>query len=239
MRLAELQRTMLATILDPAQPAQTELHVHHTHFWTRMSEFVSNWQPLLARLLGPDELTQLVRRYVVAHPPSSVLATDVANRLADFLAVTHPWSAMPIVAALAAYDRRRALLFAVAEEVTVTAAKLAAIDPAVLAPVRFRLKQQTALVAAPYRFDARHIEQLDRATPLDAEPSYRLLYVARRRHALLELDHRTYRAYEPLVDGITLGALADHLRGLGFTDDERAAFRDHLLATELLVAIRG
>ena len=137
MRLADLQRQFQAAILDPSAPRSADglaltipgrLRVHHAHFWTRMREFVGNWQPLLARFLGAEEMDQVVRRYIAAHPPRTVVAAGVCAQLADFLRTAEPWSAWPIVGELAAIDYRRALIRASAEEATVTKARLAAIE---------------------------------------------------------------------------------------------------------------
>jgi hypothetical protein len=246
MRLAEFQRRFQAAVLRTGAPGSVDglaltppgrVRIHHSHFWTRMDEFIGNWQPLVARFLGAEEMKQLVRRYIAAHPPRTVVASGVCAELADFLRTTEPWSAWPIVGELAAFDYRRALLRAAAEESTATRAMLAAIDPAVLAPIRFRLKQRAALIAARFRFDLSRLEQLPRATPLDARPVHRLVHLTERRYATIDLDPRSFHAFEPLIEGIALPALDDHLAGLGFDERERRVFRDHLLDNDLLVAI--
>lgn len=248
MRLADLQRRFQAAILDPSAPGRVDglaltipgrLRVHHSHFWTRMSEFIGNWQPLLARYLGADEMDQLVRRYIAAHPPRTVTAADVCAQLAGFLRTAAPWSAWPIVGELAAIDYRRALIRANPEESTVTKARLAAIDPAVIASIRFRLKHRSALMTSMFQLDVSRLHLLARATPLDARPVYQLVHMAGRRYATIELDQRSVRAFEPLVEGMTMSALDEHLAGLGFDDHERRRFLDHVLDNDLLVAIRA
>jgi hypothetical protein len=247
VRLAEFQRQFQAAILDPSAPGSVDglgltipgrVRVHHSHFWTRMGEFIGNWQPLLARLLGAEEMDRLVRRYIAAHPPRTVVATGVCAQLADFLRTAEPWSAWPIIAELAAFDYRRALIRASAEEATVTKARLAAIDPAVIASIRFRLKQRSALMTSMFRLDISRLHLLARDTPLDVRPVYRLVHMTGRRYAAIELDQRSVRAFEPLVEGMTMSALDEHLAGLGFDEGERRRFLDHVLDNDLLVAIR-
>jgi hypothetical protein len=203
-----------------------------------MNEFIANWQPLLAKFLGAEEMAQLVRRYIAAHPPRTVVASGVCAQLAEFLRIAAPWSAWPVVGELAAIDYRRALIRASAEEATVTRVRLAAIDPAVLASVRFRLKQRSALIASRLQLDIPRLHLLARETPLDARPAYRLVHMTGRRYAAIELDPRSFRAFEPLVAGMTLSALDAHLAGLGFDERERQRFVDHVLDGDLLVAIR-
>lgn len=248
MRLAELQRRFQAAILDPSAPGTVDglgltlpgrVRVHHSHFWARVGEFIASWQPMLARFLAAEEMDSLVRAYVAAHPPRTVVAWGVAAQLADFLRTAPPWSAWPIVGELAAFDYRRALIRAGAEEATVTRARLAAIDPAVSAAIRVRLKQRSALIASRFRFDASRLHLLARDTPLDAHPVHRLVHLTGRRYATIELDPRSVRAFELLVEGTTMSALDDHLAGLGFDDRERRRFVDHVLDGDLLVAIRG
>jgi hypothetical protein len=202
-----------------------------------MGEFVANWQPLLAKFLGAEEMDQLVRRYIAAHPPRTVVAAGVCAELADFLRTAEPWSAWPIVGELAAFDYRRALIRAGVEESTVTKARLAAIDPAAIASIRFRLKQRSALMTSMFRIDIPRLHLLARETPLDARPVHRLVHMNGRRYAMIELDERSARAFEPLVEGMTMSGLDEHLAGLGFLDRERRRFVDHLLENDLLVAI--
>jgi putative DNA-binding protein len=247
VRLADFQRQFQAAILDPGAPGRVELglrfpgrvRVHHSHFWTRMREFIANWQPLLTKYLGAQEMDmdQVVRRYVAAHPPQTVVAWGVAAQLADFLRTAEPWSAWPIVGELAAIDYRRALIRAAAEEATVTRAQLDAIDPAAIAAIRFRLKQRSAVLVSRFRFDFSRLHLLARETPLDARPAHRLVHLTGRRYATLELDPRSVRAFEPLASGIALPALDDHLSSLGYDDPERRRFVDHVLDSDLLVAI--
>lgn len=247
MRLADFQRQFQAAILEPGAPGSVaglaltipgRVRVHHSHFWTRMGEFIGNWQPLLARFLGAEEMDQLVRRYIAAQPPRTVVATGVCAQLADFVRSAEPWSAWPVVGELAAIDYRRALIRASAEEATVTRAMLAAIDPAVIASVRFRLKQRAALMTSMFQFDFSRLHLLARETPLDARPVHRLVHLTGRRYATIDLDPRSLRAFEPLVEGMTLSAHEAHLAGLGFDDRERRRFLDHALDNDLLVAIR-
>jgi hypothetical protein len=179
----------------------------------------------------------VVRRYIAAHPPQTVVAWGVAAQLADFLRTAEPWSAWPIVGELAAYDYRRALIRAGAEEATVNRARLAAIDPVVIAPIRFRLKQRSAVLTSRFRFDFSRLHLLARDTPLDARPGYRLVHLTGRRYATIELDPRSVRAFEPLAVGMTMAALDDHLASLGYDDRERRRFVDHVLDNDLLVAI--
>jgi hypothetical protein len=83
------------------------------------------------------------------------------------------------------------------------------------------------------------VHLLARETPLDLRPVYRLVHLTGRRYATLELDPRSIRAFEPLVEGMTLPALDDHLTSLGFDDRERRRFVDHVVDGDLLVAIRA
>ncbi len=248
MRLADFQRRFQAAILDPSAPGSVDglavtlparVRIHHSHFWTRMSELIGNWQPLLARFLGAEEMARVVRRYIAAQPPRTVAVASVCAQLADFLRTAEPWSAWPIVGELAAIDYRRALLRAHAEESTITKAMLAAIDPDAIASIRFRLKQRSVLMTSRFQLDVSRLHLLPRETPLDARPVYQLVHMTGRRYATIELDPRSHRAFAPLVEGMTLSALDEHLAGLGFDDRERPRFVDHLLENDLLVAIRA
>jgi hypothetical protein len=196
-----------------------------------MRDFVAARHPLLAKLLGQPELVELVRRYIVAHPPDSCVATKVGARLARFLAASEPWCAQPILSELAAFDFLRSGAAISAEEPTVSRAELAEPD------VTFRLKKRTALAITRFKFHAVPLTQLSRATPLDEHPTYVLVHMANRRTMTNEIDHRSYLAFELLAAGGTLRAVSESLHELALTDLEIESFLARCADADLLVAV--
>jgi len=220
MRLAEVQEHMQAAILDPRH-ADPRLRVHHSHFWHRMRSFVAQRHPVLGRFLGDTELRDVVERFIVACPPRTCVALEVAGPLAQFLTTADPWRADPIIAELAAYDYQRTAPALAAEEVVATRADLTD-------DIAVRLNKRSALVTTRYKFHAIQLTPLHRATPLDDQPTYLLVHMAGRRTLTTELDHRSWLAFEQLRAGCTVRTL-------------REAWGEHFFATcvdqQLLVAI--
>jgi hypothetical protein len=228
---------MQATILDPVLAASDQrFRTHHSHFWHRMRDFVALRHPQLAKWIGEPELLEIVRRYVVTHPPDTCVASKVGARLARFLTTTEPWSAHPIIAELAAYDFQRSGAASNAEEATVTREQIAEAEPRARTTVMLRLKKRTALVTARFRFHAVPLAKLERTTPLDARPTYLLVQMANRRAVATELDHRAYLAFGYFARGGTLIALTDALRELDFTWTEIDTLFARCLDADLLVA---
>jgi hypothetical protein len=209
MRLAQLQEQLQAAILDP-DPAAIEggLRIHHSHFWSRMRDFVVTRHPLLARFLGEPEVVEVTRRFIAAHPPDTCVPGLVSARLARFLATAEPWRRQPIIAELAAYDFLRSGAALAAEEGTVSRAELTP-------DLTIRLKKRTALAITRYRFHATPLAGLMRTAPLDDEPTYLLVHTPNRRPVAGEIDRSTYLAFERLVAGGTVRALCEAL-GDGF-----------------------
>jgi hypothetical protein len=265
MRLAQYQQRFQAAILDPSGAAadadlgiktrplrhaaeacashqghecsRHRIAVHHRHFWTRMHDFVAFRHPLVARLLGEKEFTELVRQYIVAHPPVTFTVSEVARNLASFLSVQAPWADQPIVAHLAAFDFVRSGAKMSADEATVSAQDLAALEPQSLVKLRFRLKRRAALTTTRFKFALARIAELPRDTKLDAEPTYWLIHMAKKGCLAREVDRRTYTAFEHLARGVTIAELFVHSKPLGFSTDDVDVLFDRCLRENLLVTV--
>jgi hypothetical protein len=265
MHLAEYQQRFQAALLDPigtaadaelgitARPlrhtaeesashhghecSRHRIAIHHRHFWTRMHDFVAFRHPLVMRLLGETEFTELVRRYIVAHPPVSFTVSEVARSLASFLAVEAPWADQPILGHLAAFDFVRSGVKMSAEEATVCAEDLAALAPASLVKLAFRLKRRAALATTRFKLAPARIKELPRDAKLDAEPTYWLIHATKRGCFAQEVDQRTYAAFEHLARGVTIAELFARLKPLGFGTDDIDVLFDRCLRESLLVAV--
>ena len=259
MRLAEYQHRMQGAILGSVltaidgelgirtgpEPCPRDGHacsryriaIHHDHFWTRMHDFAAYRYPLLRRVLGDAEFTELVRAYIAAHPPTSFTIGAVVEAVPALLAETMPWASSPILAHLAAFDFRRSGVRLTAEEATVSAADLAALDAGALARTRLRLKRRALLTVTRYRFEPGRIHELPRNAALDDEPTHWLVYIARGTCVARPVSPRLYAALQCLVTPIAVRELFAGLRGLGFRLAECDAVVDRLVDQGLLVAV--
>jgi hypothetical protein len=260
MRLAEYQHRMQGAILGSVLTASDgelgirtgpeacpreghacsryRIAIHHDHFWTRMHDFAAYRYPLLRRVLGDAEFMQLVRAYIAAYPPTSFTIGVVVEALPGLLAETMPWASSPILAHLATFDFRRSGIRLTAEEATVSAADLVALDPGALARMRLRLKRRALLAMTRYRFEPNRIHELPRNAPLDDEPTHWLVYISRGTCIARPVKPRLYAALQCLTTPVAVRELFAELRGLGFRIAECDAFVARLVAQGLLVAVR-
>jgi hypothetical protein len=259
MRLAEYQHRMQGAILGSVLTAidgelgirtgpeacprdghacsRYRIAIHHEHFWTRMHDFAAYRYPLLRRVLGDAEFTELVRAYIAVYPPTSFTIGGVVEALPALLAETMPWVSSPILAHLAAFDFRRSGVRLTAEEATVSAAELAALDAGALARTRLRLKRRAMLAMTRYRFEPSRIHELPRNASLDDEPTHWLIYIAQGTCITQPVSPRLYAALQCLTTSVTVGELFAGLRGLGFRVAECDAVVGRLVDQELLVAV--
>jgi len=226
MRLSEFQRRFQAAILDPntrvsdaalgmktrpGAPPRHRLAIHHSHFWTRMTGFVRSSHRRLARYLGAREFSELVKAYIVAHPPGAGNASAVPELLAAFLASEPPWRDIPVLAHLAHYDWHWAIAASGAEDSALEPALLAGIAPT----EHVRLNKRAIAVQTWYRFHELDLTGLPRSTPPDATQTFLLLHTRSASDRAREIEHREYLALGLLARGTPIGGLADRLRELG------------------------
>jgi hypothetical protein len=189
-------------------------------FWERMRGAVAMRHPLLAAFLGDAELDAVVRSYIAVHPPSPLGQAKVGARLAE----------------LAAYDYRRSGVALQPEEKPLTRAQLSAVHPHTIARTRIRLKKRSTLVTTRFRFHALPPTRLSRTTPLDEQPTYLLVHMARNDVMTIEVDACAHAAFEHFALGGTMRVLTQALRGLTFTELEIERFLARCFAAGLLVA---
>jgi hypothetical protein len=226
MRLSEFQQRFQAAILDPntrvsdaalgmktrpGAPPQHKLAIHHSHFWTRMTGFVRSGHRHLARYLGVREFGELVKAYIVAHPPGAGSASAVPELLAAFLANEPPWRDSPVLAHLAHYDWHWAIAASGAEEIALEPGQLADLEPT----EHVRLNKRAVAAQTWYRFHELDLARLPRSTPPDATPTFLLLHKRSPSDRAREIEHGEYLALDLLARGTTIGDLADRLRALG------------------------
>jgi hypothetical protein len=205
-------------------------------FWERMRDVVATRHPMLAAFFDDRELATVVRGYIAAHPPSPLGHSKIGARLAEFLAATPPWSAHPIIAELAAYDYRRSGVALQPEEKALTRAQLASVHPHTVARTKIRLKKRSTLMTTRFRFHALPPTRLSRSTPLDDQPTYLLVHMAKHDVLTIEVDACAHAAFELFALGGTMRTLTHALRGLTFTELEIERFLARCFAAGLLVA---
>ena len=102
MKLAELQRRMLADIMLPRTPgtagyikpndrltAGERLEIYHRQYWSRLVDSLRDDFPGLLKLLGPRSFQKLALAYLTEYPSRSFTLRDLGQSLPGWLA-RHP-----------------------------------------------------------------------------------------------------------------------------------------------------
>lgn len=105
MRLKELQRQMLADVMQPVAPgtaayikpndrltARERLEIYHRQYWSRLVDSLRDDFPGLLKLLGPRSFQKLAIAYLTECPSRSFTLRDLGQSLPDWMA-RHPESA--------------------------------------------------------------------------------------------------------------------------------------------------
>jgi hypothetical protein len=119
----------IAAALHDCGPAALErrLDIYRHGYGARLREALANDFPKLAALAGETGFTELAAAYVAAHPSRSFSLRRLGGALPAFLAATPPWSARPVLAAMAAFEAALADAFDAADAPALTPAALAGI----------------------------------------------------------------------------------------------------------------
>src|SRR5262249_54278142 len=152
-----------------------------------------------ARHLSPSELDTLVRAFIGAHPPVSSIASEVPEKVAEFLARAEPWCMHPLLAHLARYDWERAVLTASAEEATLEEVDIEAFSPEETRDVTVRLPKRASVVEVAFPFHGVDVRSL----PRDAQPAQAstglLLQADGGAVRVFEITRRAYDAFRLLL----------------------------------------
>lgn len=166
--LAELQRAFLAQVragddgmpahlADGRLPPATGFGIYRHAYAARLREALENDHPLLGRYLGDALWEQLCRDYTAAHPSRVRSLRDFGAALPDFLTRAEPFAAHPLLAELAAFERRLLDSFDAADAGRLTVDALATLPPARWPVLRLRFHPSLQLL--PVRWNSVEIWQ--------------------------------------------------------------------------------
>lgn len=104
-RAAVLSWIKQGTALPPESiDVEARLGVYVDAYVLRLGEALRANYPAVHQLLGDDDFDALVRRYLKAHPPAHASIRWFGEHLAVFLAQEEPYSVVPAIAELAAFE---------------------------------------------------------------------------------------------------------------------------------------
>ncbi len=118
MNLKELQDTFQnailaddsASVLDHINDSNKEKRdvlfgVYSNAYVARLIEFLMNDYEKLHEYLGDEQFFEMARRYIAANPSHNPNGRWFGSKLPDFLSETEPYSGMPLLHELAAFER--------------------------------------------------------------------------------------------------------------------------------------
>lgn len=149
-----------ARVLDTEKADRdTLLKVYRDAYALRLIEALTTDFPGLLAMTGPQEFDMMARAYIAAHPSRHPSVRWFGRDLADFLAVTPPFSATPAAADMARFEWALGEAFDAADAEPLTFEQLAGAPPEAWATLRLSfvpaLRRVTLSYQAPQAFQRR------------------------------------------------------------------------------------
>jgi hypothetical protein len=139
--LRELQRDMqrhllgedsevTAAIVDaPPLPAADRLAIYRNAYQVRLIDALHETYPVLHGLLGDEAWVEMGQAYVAAHPSVFRSIRWYGRELADYLALSSPYSEAPILSEVALLEWTLAEVFDAADAPALARSALSAVEP--------------------------------------------------------------------------------------------------------------
>jgi hypothetical protein len=156
------QDLIAAALLDPARPvpegmtdgagrpAGRRFDVYRNNVVVSLTEALATGYPVIARLLGPQNMAGLARLYLRAHPPTSRLMADHGADFPAFLAGMPQLAHLGYLPDVARLELALRQSYHSADAAPMAAERLAALDPERLLACRVGLAPALRLVRADW-----------------------------------------------------------------------------------------
>jgi hypothetical protein len=150
MRLRELQQALQRHLLGgdnaiaaaiaeaPPLPVQSRLDIYRNAYRARLIEALDEAYPMLHRLLGAESFESLTTLFIAAHPSEHRSIRWYGRELAEFITVTPPFAAHPIVEELARLEWTLSEVFDAADAAALDRGSLQTLAPECWATLGFR-----------------------------------------------------------------------------------------------------
>lgn len=160
--LQQLQREFLAYLLHGDEqiaarvveqaPVSRDirLHIYRNAYRVRLRETLDADHQVLGVYLGDDLFEQMVNGYINSHPSPYRSLRYFADALPDYLRQAAPFADYPLLAELAAFERRLLTSFDAADAERVDLAALAALAPDAWPAMRLRFHPSVQLFRADW-----------------------------------------------------------------------------------------
>ncbi|WP_439815413.1 HvfC/BufC N-terminal domain-containing protein [Zavarzinia sp. CC-PAN008] len=232
--LEELQHSFRAYLLDgragiaehlapgPRAGLDRTLRVYGYAYAARLVEVLGEDFPGLKLLAGDERFDRLARAYVAAHPSDNPSVRWFGRHLPDFLRSVEPWSGMPVLADMAAFEWAMGIAFDAADVTPATLADLGAIPAELWGDLRLDFHPSVAVLAlgfdvAPFRRAAELGQDPD--GPPQALDATWLFWRSELTVRYRQVESVEASLLSGALDGRTFGALCEDLAGLVGADD--------------------
>lgn len=149
--LLTLQRQFLARLIEPKEPADTELgmRAYREAYLLRIDEALRTDFDAVHQILGDSEMLALTSDYIATHPPHNPSIRWVGRSLASFIANSPHWSRVPVLAEVARFEWAKSCLFDSKDSPFVSLDNLQAIAPEQWGDMRLELIPALAIDSYP------------------------------------------------------------------------------------------
>jgi hypothetical protein len=200
---------------DERMPALTRLEIYSDAYFHRLREVMKEDYPAVAAVLGEGDFADLVREYLVAHPPSRPSVFHVGEFLADFLRGHRLGREFPFAADLALLERALIEAFHGPDAPALREDYLRSIAPAKWPALAMRAHPTVRVVRSEWKVaDVRRMVDAHQTWCTPAREPSRVL--VRRQDDVAyyrEMEHREYRAFDLLLEGSDFAALCEAIAG--------------------------
>lgn len=202
---------------DAKAAPDERLAVYANAYFARLHDCLAEDFAATARALGPDAFHDLVKTYLMVHPPSRPSLRDAGADLAQHLA-TPPFAAIfarrcPYAADLARLEWAIARAFAASDAPVLERAALAAVAPEAFAGLRFTTTPSFELLACEFPVHAARecFEREAEVPELAPEPTAIRVWRCDERVRFKRIDADERDALEAVRAGETFAALCERV----------------------------
>jgi hypothetical protein len=197
-----------ASVFEEGDIALAErLKVYRSNIVGGITDNFAKTFPLLDKLVGEDFLKQMVRAFVMKHPPSAGCLNHYGEEFPDFIRNYEPAQELPYLPDMAALELALNTAYNAPDDEALSADSLSALAPEALGDVVLLLRSSAILVSSCYALDALRAYCLspEGEPPYLLQNCYLLVYRPKLAVEIVPLSVGEFSLLESLSRGRALG----------------------------------
>lgn len=144
-----------ASVFEEGDIALAErLKVYRSNIVGGITDNFAKTFPLLEKLVGEDFLKQMIRGFVLTHPPRSGCLNHYGEEFPDFIRLYEPSRELPYLPDMAALELAMNMAYNAPDDEALSADSLSALPPEALGEMTLQLRSSAILVSSCYALDA-------------------------------------------------------------------------------------